>query len=227
MNKYLLLCALAALAACTRSEFVNTTTPAAAITPAKVNVPAGAYTLDKAHSTITFHLHHMGFSQYVARFVTFDTQLQFDPANLAASTLAVNIDPHSLDLNNPPEGFKDSLLGPDWLDAAKYPQMTFRSTAIELTGPTTMRVNGDLTLHGVTHPVTLDTTFNGGYAGQPMDPHARIGFSAQGSFKRSDFGISAGIPAPGTTMGVGDTVNVQIEMELSGPPLATTPATQG
>jgi polyisoprenoid-binding protein YceI len=63
----------------------------------------------------------------------------------------------------------------------------------------------------------LEASFNGGYAGHPMDPHARIGFSAHGVFKRSDFGISAGIPALGTTMGVGDEVNVTIEAEFSGP----------
>ena len=51
-------------------------------------------------------------------------------------------------------------------------------------------MTGDFTLHGVTRPVTLDATFNGGYAGHPMDPHARIGFSARGTFKRSDFGIA-------------------------------------
>jgi polyisoprenoid-binding protein YceI len=65
----------------------------------------------------------------------------------------------------------------------------------------------------------LDTHYNGGYAGQPMEPNARIGFSARGSFKRSDFGISYGIPAPGTTMGVGDEVQVILETEFSGPPL--------
>jgi polyisoprenoid-binding protein YceI len=69
--------------------------------------------------------------------------------------------------------------------------------------------------------VVLEATFNGGYAGHPMDPHARIGFSAHGTFKRSEFGIGYGVPAPGTTMGVSDAVEVTIETEFSGPPLAT------
>ena len=72
--------------------------------------------------------------------------------------------------------------------------------------------------------MVLDVTYNGGYPGHPMDPHARVGFSAKGSFKRSDFGIAYGVPAPGTTMGVGDEVQVAIEAEFSGPPLATAPA---
>lgn len=83
----------------------------------------------------------------------------------------------------------------------------------------TLRVRGDLTLHGVTRPIVLEATFNGGYAGHPMDPNARIGFSAQGTLKRSEFGIAQGIPAPGTTMGVSDEVNVVIEAEFTGPPL--------
>ena len=90
-----------------------------------------------------------------------------------------------------------------------------------MTGPATADVTGDLTLKGVTKPVTLHATFNGGYEGHPQDPHARIGFSAHGVLKRSDFGITLGIPAPGTTMGVFDDVEFAIDAEFSGPALAT------
>ena len=88
-----------------------------------------------------------------------------------------------------------------------------------MTGANTVRIHGDLTLHGVTRPIVLAATFNGGYAGHPMDPNARIGFSAQATLRRSEFGITYGIPAPGTTMGVGDEVDVVIEAEFTGPPL--------
>jgi polyisoprenoid-binding protein YceI len=70
--------------------------------------------------------------------------------------------------------------------------------------------------------VVLTGTFNGGYAGMPkMDPQARVGFSAHGSLKRSDFGMTFGLPAPGTTMGLGDLIDISIEAEFTGPPLAT------
>ncbi len=94
--------------------------------------------------------------------------------------------------------FNAQLLGEQWLNGAKFPEITFRSTSGETTGPRTMRINGELTLRGVTRPMTLDARFNGGYAGHPMDKNARIGFSAHGVLKRSDFGISFGIrrPAP-------------------------------
>ena len=77
-------------------------------------------------------------------------------------------------------------------------------------------MTGDLTLHGVTHPVVLEATFNGGYKAGQMDPSgARVGFSAHGVFRRSDFGIAYGLPAPGATMGVGDEIEVNIESEFT------------
>lgn len=191
--------------------------------PPKADIPAGDYTLDKTHATLTFKVSHLGFSNYTASFADFDAKLRFDQANAAASSLEATIDPKSLTLPAPPAGFQKELIGPQWLDAARYPAITFRSTKVETTGPDTGKVTGDLTLHGVTKPVTLEVTYNGGYVGHPMDPNARIGFSAKGAFKRSDFGIAYGVPAPGTTMGVGDEVQVEIEAEFSGPPLKAAP----
>lgn len=217
-------CVFVALAACSRQQpesNANVPAPApAAITPVAADVPAGAYTLDKSHASLIFRVNHLGFSNYTARFKRFDAQLQFDPADPAASSVTVTIDPRSLETDYPDAAtldFNAELQGDQWLAAAQFPQITFRSTKVELTAPRTMRITGDLGLHGVTLPVTLDATFNGGYAGHPMDPHARIGFSAHGSLKRSQFGIAYGVPAPGTTMGVGDDVDVTIEAEFSGP----------
>ena len=111
----------------------------------------------------------------------------------------------------------DIMRGADFLDAARYPEISFRSTLLERTGPNTARVTGELTLHGVTRPVALDVRFNGGYAGMELDPNARVGFSARGVFNRSDFGMAYGIPPEGSNMGVGDAVEVIIETEFSGP----------
>lgn len=184
-------------------------------------IPKGAYETDKAHTSLVFRVSHLGFSTYTGRFTSIDAKLDFDPAQLAASRVNVTIDPRSIQGDNAPSGFLDSLAGKDWLDAADFPEMSFRSTRVEVTGKDSFRLHGDLTLHGVTKPIVLDARYNGGYAGHPMDPHARIGFSAKGSFKRSDFGVTYGIPAPGTTMGVGDEVQVILETEFSGPPLAS------
>lgn len=187
--------------------------------PAATEAPAGRYTLDKAHASLVFRVDHLGFSNYTGAFKRFDATLDFDPANPEAMRIEATIDPASLDLNAPPEGFLDTLLGPEWFDAGAFPEMTFASTAVALTGPERARVTGDFTLHGVTKPVALDVVFNGGYAGYPpYDPQARIGFSAYGTLKRSDFGIAFGIPEEGSTLGVSDEVDFIIEAELNGPP---------
>jgi len=182
-------------------------------------LPAGAYKIDPTHTTVHFRVHHLGFSQYTGQFERVTGDLQLDPANPSAAQLNVAIDAASLALPAPPPGFLAEMKGPQWLDAAKFAQITYRSTAIAPTGPNTADITGDLTLHGVTRPVVLKAKFNGGYVGHPMDPNARIGFSATGVLKRSDFGISYGVPAPGTTMGVGDEVQVIVETEFTGPPL--------
>jgi polyisoprenoid-binding protein YceI len=194
--------------------------PAAIPAPSNAPIPAGAYTIDKAHASLLFRVNHLSFSHWTARFTRFDAQLQYDPTNPAKSSLKVTVDPKSISSDNAPEGFMATLAGPEWLDAGKYPQMTYRSTKVERVGKNGLRVSGELTLHGVTKPVTLNATYNGGYAGHTYDPHARIGFSAKGTLKRSDFGVVYGIPDPGTTMGVFDDVDVIVEAEFSGPPLA-------
>ena len=140
--------------------------------------------------------------------------------------MTVDVDSLETDFPDPLKlDFNAELRGEGWLDSAKYPQMTFTSRRVVSTGKSALRIDGELTLRGVTKPMTLNATYNGGYAGHPMDPQARIGFSARGRIKRSAFGVSAGIPAPGTTMGVGDDVEVIIEAEFRGPPLAAQPPT--
>lgn len=202
------------------SQAADAAKEAAPATPAPAAaepVPAGSYTIDKSHTSIIFRVDHLGFSYFTGRFTRYDAKLEGDPRNPPAARLSVTIDPASIECDNPPAGFIAALRGAQWLDAAKYPKMTYQSKSIEMTGATTARVTGDFTMHGVTKPVTLDVAFNGGYAGHPMDPNARIGFSARGFLNRSDFGISYGIPPAGSAMGVSDRVEILIETEFSGP----------
>lgn len=187
-------------------------------------IPAGDYTLDPAHSTLIFSASHLGFSNYTAQFNTFSADLKLDPANPGAAVLTATIDPASLQIPAPPEGFLDDLKGEDWIDVAGFPEITFRSTRVAVTDKNVADVTGDLTLRGVSRPVTLTITYNGGYAGHVAEPNARIGFSAQGVFKRSDFGIDYGIPAPGSSMGVSDEISFRIEAEFTGPPMQDAPA---
>jgi polyisoprenoid-binding protein YceI len=225
MKRLLMTCAALTLCAC--SPAPKATPPAAesasvsaTAAPSIEGIPAGDYKTDPTHTALTFTVNHLGYSHYTAQFNTIDARLKLDPAHPEQAALTVEIDPLSLDLPAPPKGFHDELMGKAWFDAKAFPKITFVSSKVETTGANTAKVTGDLTLHGVTKPITLDVTFNGGYAGMAgYDPNARIGFSATGSLKRSDFGIAYGIPAPGTTMGVSDAVDFRIETEMTGPAL--------
>ena len=188
--------------------------------PSVTGLPAGDYRIDPPHASLTFKVNHLGFSHYTARFAAFDALLKIDPAHPEAATLTAHIDPQSLALNAPPKGFHDELMSKMFFEADKYPAIDFVSTKVEKTSDFTARVTGNLTLHGVTKPVTMDIAFNGGYPGLAgMDPHARIGFTANGTLKRSDFGMGMGIPAPGSRLGVGNEVAFTIDAEFQGPDL--------
>lgn len=123
---------LAVLSACSRREPepVSEALATAAVEPTKTDVPAGAYTLDKARASLLFRVDHLGFSMYTARFRQFDAQLQFDPANLAASSVTVTVDPASIETDFPDPAahdFNAQLRSEQWLNTAQFPQMTFRS----------------------------------------------------------------------------------------------------
>lgn len=166
----------------------------------------GTYEIDPSHTSVQFGISHLGFSRYQGRFNTVSGTLAFDPKLPEASTLAVTIDTASIDTNN--SVLEEKLKSADWFDAAKFPSIRFTSTHIQKLSDTTGKLTGDLTMHGVTKPVTLDVTFNGGGV-NPFINAPQLGFSATGSLKRSDFGISQYIPM------VGDEVSITIETELA------------
>lgn len=215
MQRLFVSLAVLTLAACSPKPASPPQKTAATPAPAaaKSTAPAGDYAIDMSHTNISFRVNHLGFSNYTANFDKAEGKLHFDPANPGAMTVEAIIDVASLDLNAPPAGFHDEIMGEGFFNAKAFPTIVFKSTKVEPTGANTAQVTGDLTLHGVTKPVTLDTTFNGGWAANAYDA-ARVGFSAHGTFKRSDFGMSSGIPAPGTTMGVSDEVQFNIESEF-------------
>ncbi len=220
MRRTLLACAAFALMAAPSKGVAETkaTPPPANFVPGPPL--AGAYSLDKAHGSLFFRVNHLGLSHYTARFSRFDAQLQFDPDHPAAQSVTASVDARSIqtDFPLPTPDFDAQLQGGPWLDAAQHPRMSFRSTRIDVTGAKTASITGDLTLRGVTRPVTLEATFNGGYGSNPYDPMgSRIGFSAHGTLKRSEFGMTMGIPAPGTTFGVSDEVDLIIEAEFTKP----------
>ncbi len=180
--------------------------------------PAGTYTLDAGHTRVLFQVNHLGVSNYTGLFTKIEGTLVFDPENPAAMTLTASVDPASVETHypDPAVDFNGVIAGPELLDAGQFPVMTFVSTGVKLTGEETADVTGDLTLHGVTLPVTFQVTYNGGYGVTDFDPAgARVGFSVTGTLMRSAFGMGFGVPPEGTEFGVGDAVKIIIETEFT------------
>ena len=173
--------------------------------PASVNpadAPAGTYVLDKTHASLTASLSHMGMSHYAMRFNGLDASFSYDPKTPEASKVQASVDANSMDVGAPKIS---AQFARDFLAGEEHPQITFVSTAISYSGAHGT-MTGDLTLRGVTRPVTLDVTFNG--AGPGLIGGHRMGFSATGDIKRSDFGSKAWLSA------VGDDVHIVIEAEF-------------
>ncbi|NJO56507.1 MAG: polyisoprenoid-binding protein, partial [Rhodospirillales bacterium] len=179
-----------------------------------VDVPAGVYKVDPTHASVHWRVSHLGLSNYTGRFIRFDATLTIDPAKPEAAKLEASVDPLSLRTDYPFADKKnfDNILATDakWFNAGAFPAITFKSTAVKMTGPKTAEVSGDVTLLGVTKPLTLKTTLNGGMKEQPFAKKPALGFSAVGTLKRSDFGMVNLIP------GVGDEVEIVLEVEFLG-----------
>lgn len=169
------------------------------------SLATGTYALDTSHANVVFKINHLGFSGYMGRFDKMTADLTLDASNLSASKLQVKIDPTSINTNN--KKLESELVSDKFFDAKSFPEITFKSTKIDVTGPDTGKITGDLTLHGITKPVTLQTKFNGAGV-HPFAGVYVVGFSATTSIKRSDFGMSAYLPQ------VGDDVTLQIEAEF-------------
>jgi len=166
---------------------------------------AGDYRIDPDHVFVTFKVDHFGFSNYVGRFNKVDGTLDFDPEAPEKSTLTIVIDAASVDSRN--EFIDAQLKGPALFDAENFPEIKFVATKIEPAGAERARVTGDLTLVGASGPAVLDVVLNGA-GSNPLTLAETLGFSATAMIKRSDFGLSAWIPA------VGDEVTLDIEAEF-------------
>jgi polyisoprenoid-binding protein YceI len=216
-----------ALAACSQpAEKAEAPPPA----PVTVQAPSGEYALDPNHSTLTVRAMHFGLARYAVRFNTLSGAMNFNAENPAQTTVAVTVAMDSIDTtyaNASREGrdFDGELQNSQWVDAATYPLATFTSTSVEQTGPSTARVTGDLAFRGVTRPLVLDVTYNGSWAMHPAGvPIAGVGFSATGTIKRSEFGMTVLQPSAAGVDGVSDDVELLIEAEFNRPVEQATPA---
>lgn len=176
-------------------------------------MPAGVYTLDKTHASITWKVSHLGLSNYTARFTDFDAQINFLPDKLEQSVVTATINPASIKTDYPyPEkkDFDKKLVEKsEWFNVSAFPTITFTSTNIVLSGGDKAVMTGQLTFLGITKPVSLDVTFNGAMKRQPFSKKPTLGFSASGSIKRSEWGMATYVP------NIGDEVSLLIEAEFA------------
>jgi polyisoprenoid-binding protein YceI len=169
------------------------------ITPAKVQ--EGAYTVEPNHTRVLFAVSHMGFTTWYGEFTQVSGTLNLTPKSVGSSTLEIHIPTNAISTSN--AKLDGELKSPQWLDAEKFPEIVFKAKQVERTAESSAKVIGDLTLHGVTKPVTLDVTFNGAGT-NPLDKKYTTGFEVSGAIKRSDFGVNTYIPL------IGDDVKIII-----------------
>jgi len=174
-----------------------------AFASAAATAPSGNYKIDPAHSVAYFEVGHMGgISRFMGRFNDMNGDLVLDAP--AKSTIKVEIKTASIDTKH--EGLDKHLKSPDFFNAVQFPSLTFNSTAISLNGAGEGTVAGNLSLHGVTKPVTLKLKQIG--SGKGMKGETRVGYVATGSVKRTDFGMGYGVPGAAT-----DEVDLRINIE--------------
>jgi polyisoprenoid-binding protein YceI len=228
MRKFLILAAASLLAGCISIES-NEAPAAAAPTVAPSHAtgvplgeasriaseqPAGAYELDGRHASVIWRLRHAGVGVFAARFDTIAGTLNFDPVNPANSTLSVTIAANSVNtgvLGRDGARSFDEEIHTQVLGSAATPEIRFVSRSITLTGPTSGVINGDLTVRGVTKPVAIDASFDGGrfiaFRGKQV-----LGFTGRTMINRKDFGAKLNNPmADGFA---GDQVEILIAAEF-------------
>ena len=168
---------------------------------------ADKLTIDPAHASATFRTMHLGYSRVMGRFNDVKGTIVFDQKDVTKSSLNVVIKTASVDTNHKKRD--DHLRSPDFFNAKEFPEMKFVSTRVEKTGDKTGKIHGNLTLLGVTKPVTLDVRFNR-MGPNPLPQYKKImtaGFSAQTTIKRSDWGMKYAL------RGIGDNIDIWLEVE--------------
>lgn len=162
------------------------------------------YTLESPHTQVMFTVNHLGFSNSTGKFLSYEGGFTLDRADPSKSTVDVSIKTDSIEMND--QKWNDHMKNADFFNVEKFPSMTFKSTSVTPTSENTADVTGDLTILGVTKPVVMKVIHNKS-GPHPFGDKFVAGFSATTQIKRSDFGMTYGLPM------VGDDVSIQIEVE--------------
>ncbi|AMK17776.1 MULTISPECIES: YceI family protein [Sphingobium] len=177
--------------------------PAAPGAKDPARVTGGTYQIDPGHTQIVFAYDHMGFSNNVGVISESTGTLTLDPKNVAAAKVSVDVP--IANIRTGVAKLDEHLMKADFFDVAKFPKATFVSTSVKADGPTGAEITGNLTIKGITKPVTLDAEFYGaGKAPAMAGGKENVGFVATGAVKRSDFNMGYGVPM------VGDAIELKI-----------------
>ena len=168
-----------------------------------------SWNVDVAHSSIAFKVRHMMFSKVRGTFGQWQAQVAFDPAHPASLSAQATIQIDSIDTQN---GDRDGhLKSPDFFDAATHPTMTFASTRAEA-AEDGLSLHGELTIRGVTQPVTLAVEF--AQVGKDPWGNERVGFSASTTINRKDFGLTWNQALEAGGVLVGEKIEIELELQL-------------
>ena len=177
----------------------------AAATTTAIPVPSGTWAIDPVHSSIEFQVKHLGIATVKGHFGEFEGTLEVGPGGASAhGTVKVA----SVNTREPQRD--EHLRSPDFFDAEKLPEITFQSTAITAVDEDEFKVEGDLSIHGVTRPVTLKATVEG----TETDPQGneRVGLSATAQINRSDFDMKFNMALGSGNVVVSDKVKILIDV---------------
>ena len=163
-------------------------------------VAAGKYKVDPAHTQVVWTVDHLGISPLSGAFGASEGTLDIDPAKPSAAKVSVTFNIAEMSTTSP--AFTKHLMSPDFFDAGKFPTATFTSTALQASG-SSAKITGNLTIKGITKPVTLDAKFFGAGT-NPKSKKLNVGFSGTATIKRSDFGLGYAVPM------VGDQLDLRI-----------------
>jgi polyisoprenoid-binding protein YceI len=168
---------------------------------------ADDFAIDAAHTNIVFLIDHLGYSTMIGQFQDFAGDFAFDQENVANSKVAITIQAASVDTDH--DARDDHLRSPDFFNVEEFPEITFVSTGAEKIDDNSGKIMGDLTLMGVTKPVTLDVTFNQ-LSPHPIPSYEGVlvaGFSARTTIDRTEFGMGYAAGA------IGNEVEFWLEVE--------------
>jgi len=172
-------------------------------------MPSGDYDLDLSHASVVWKLSHAGFSTYVARFADFDVSLNLDTAEFSKSTVDVDINIASVQTAFPDGSSFDEKVAGKLLNAGEHPSILFKSTTVSELNGQNFTIQGDMSMNGQTHPVTLNATLNKSVLSHQFKKVPAIGFSAVTTIDRTVWGVDDYVPT------IGADVTIEIEAEFT------------